>query len=144
MKKIVVLTLLLVLLCPDVFAVEPKVKKNRFFDAIKEYASKDLALNDVLEFSYFDMGETSLINDTTDEGLSPPTQDLDSENTDEAVAVPPTDVLSSQQEIKKAIDQLPKLFYVSLKNHIERQRVPVNLYSGEGPGYTNPLKLYIK
>lgn len=91
--------------------------KTEFFEAAKTYVDKDYALNDVVEFSIFDMSEVKFINELDDATL---------------------------EKTKNALMTLPKLFYQNLKKAVFSELVPVTLYPSDAPAHTKPLKLAIK
>ncbi|MFH1356565.1 MAG: hypothetical protein ABII18_05465 [bacterium] len=135
MKRLVTLFFLLslVFLHTTALAKEPKVAKNKYFDAIKVYFDKDHALNDTIEFAVFDMSDTKIINDSPRIATN---EKPDDENQNSS--------LSAQEEIQASLDTLPKYFYQSLKQYILANNVPVTLFPSKSPEYALPLKLYIK
>ena len=104
-------------LAPLGVKAEENPSKADFFEASKVYQDKDYALNDVIEFSIFDMSEVKFLNESDKDSL---------------------------QKTKDSLMKLPKLFYQNLKNEILTEQVPVTLYPSDAPEHTKPLKLSIK
>ncbi len=123
MKHICLILFLFIVFAPmPALAAKDKIVKNKYFDALKKYPKQNYVLKDTLEFSVFDMSDTSIVND------SPKI----------------TEKLNAKDEVNAKMNDLAKHFYLGLKNEIQRQRVPVTLYPSASPSYASPLKLFIK
>jgi len=93
-----------------------QTQDSKYFDTIKIYLDRDYILNDTLEFTVFDMSEIKVINESK----------------------------RGFQQAKSSLEGLPKKFYSNLKKQINKQRVPITLYSSYSPDYAKPLQLSIK
>lgn len=101
-------------------ATDGIITKDKYFDALKPYADKDLVLNDYLEFSVFDLSEIKFLDETIHK------------------------TSSGQTEIKEILPEVPKYFYRALKREILRQKVPVTLFPTDSPAHAKPIQLYVK
>lgn len=125
------------------------------FDAFKTYVERDYVLNDTIEFALFDMSELKFINDSSDINLktnfddelsnpTSPSKDSDTTNqTNDATITDPRKI-SALNVTKAELQDLPSMFYRSLKTAIIENKVPVTLYSAESPSYSKPLRLFVK
>ncbi|MCP5464075.1 MAG: hypothetical protein H7A33_03525 [Deltaproteobacteria bacterium] len=109
-------------------------KFERYFDAAKLINDIDLTLNDSVEFAVFDLSEVKIIDDSSKSLIQTEDQNKDTDS----------NKLSSVSEIKKDLGKLPQFFYKALKEQILAQDVPVTLYPSKGPGFTKPLKFFVK
>jgi hypothetical protein len=124
-----VLIFLVILLSSFATFANEDVFKSPYFDAAKVYQSKDLVLNDTLEFIEFDISDVQFVNASKDILQA-------GSNSKKKI--------SALDESTGNLGKLPKIFYQSLKKQIHLQEAPLTLYSNNSPGYANPLQLKIK
>lgn len=112
MIKIRPLCLLLFAFATPAFAKPPP---RHAFDSLKVLSGRDIVLNDVIEFTLFDLSEVKIIHDGKD----------------------------GVDKAEELIKMLPRSFYKNLTKQIYLQKVPVTLYSDKSPSYAKPLQLTI-
>lgn len=137
--------ILLALFCHVPFiasATQGKVVESKYFDKQMVYVDRLYVLNDILEFSIFDISKVEIV----DESGSAEIKITGIEVGESETAAPQTQVasLSGKVEVQNALPEIPKYFYKNLKQQILDLDVPLTLIPKNPPEYARPIKLSVK